>query len=148
LKDTVRFCGSAPLDRIPEIMANADLGVVPKRADSFGNEAYSTKIMEFMAQGVPAVVSRTKVDSYYFDDNEVRFFTSGDADALADAIISLAADPSLRQQLIAHGFEYVRKNGWATKKAEYLDLIDSLSGDRRQALKGHARIGALREGET
>jgi phosphoribosylanthranilate isomerase len=30
------------------IVANADLGIVPKRADSFGNEAYSTKIMEFM----------------------------------------------------------------------------------------------------
>ena len=66
-------------------LANADLGVVPKRADSFGNEAYSTKIMEFMSLGVPVVVSSTKIDRFYFDDSVVRFFESGNADALATA---------------------------------------------------------------
>ncbi|MGA8531788.1 MAG: glycosyltransferase, partial [Acidobacteriaceae bacterium] len=41
-QDTVKFCGIASLDDIAGIIANADLGIVPKRADSFGNEAYST----------------------------------------------------------------------------------------------------------
>ena len=45
LNGSVRFFASVPLDRIPDVMANADLGVVPKRADGFGNEACSTKIM-------------------------------------------------------------------------------------------------------
>ena len=38
LNGSVQFRGSVPLDRIPVVMANADIGVVPKRADSFGNE--------------------------------------------------------------------------------------------------------------
>ncbi len=38
-------------------MWRADLGVVPKRAEGFGNEAFSTKILEFMACGVPVLVS-------------------------------------------------------------------------------------------
>src|SRR5262249_32533710 len=85
LKDSVRFCGFVPLDGIPQIIANADLGVVPKRATSFGNEAYSTKIMEFMSQGIPVVATRTKVDTFYFDDSTVRFFNSGDDRGLAEA---------------------------------------------------------------
>ena len=73
LNGNVRFFPPVRVTEIAKIMANADLGVVPKRADSFGNEAYSTKIMEFMAVGVPVVVSSTKIDRYYFDDSMVRF---------------------------------------------------------------------------
>jgi glycosyltransferase involved in cell wall biosynthesis len=71
------------------------LGVVPKRADSFGNEAYSTKIMEFMSLGVPVIVSETKIDRYYFDDSVVRFFQSGNSDALADAMLEVMRGPAL-----------------------------------------------------
>ena len=60
LNGSVRFFEPRSVREIAAIMADADLGVVPKRADSFGNEAYSTKIMEFMAVGVPVVVSSTK----------------------------------------------------------------------------------------
>ncbi len=38
-----------PLEEIATVIASADVGVVPKRADGFGNEAFSTKILEFMA---------------------------------------------------------------------------------------------------
>jgi glycosyltransferase involved in cell wall biosynthesis len=74
---------------VAQVIANADLGVVPKRADSFGNEAYSTKIMEFMSQGVPVVISRTKVDSHYFEEGTVHFFPSGDSQAMAEAMLDV-----------------------------------------------------------
>ena len=78
LREKVRFFDPLPVKEIVKVMAGADLGVVPKRADSFGNEAYSTKIMEFMSVRVPVVVSSTKIDRYYFDDSmRVRFFESG-----------------------------------------------------------------------
>ena len=43
-------------------MAAASVGVVPKRSEGFGNEAFSTKTLEFMACGVPVIVSRTRID--------------------------------------------------------------------------------------
>ena len=46
LNGSVRFFNPLRIEQIADVMAQADLGVVPKRADSFGNEAYSTKIME------------------------------------------------------------------------------------------------------
>ncbi len=127
LSDSVKFCGSLPLDQIVDVIANADLGVVPKRADSFGNEAYSTKIMEFMSQGIPVVVSRTKVDSFYFEEGVVHFFTPGDSNALASAILDVIYNPDLRDSLIARGLEYCTRNDWATKKSIYLELVDSLA---------------------
>ena len=127
LEDSVKFLGGIPLDQMAQVIANADLGVVPKRADSFGNEAYSTKIMEFMSQGVPVVVSRTKIDTFYFEEGVVHFFRSGDSQAMAEAMLDVINDKDLRQSLVARGYEYVERNGWGQKKKEYLDLIDSLS---------------------
>jgi len=115
-----------PYERIAEVIANADIGVVPKRANSFGNQAYSTKIMEFMSQGVPVVASRTKIDCFYYDDSLVRFFASGDSEALAEAVLSVAQDNTLRENLIAKGLEYAERNSWRHKYQSYLDLVDRL----------------------
>jgi glycosyltransferase involved in cell wall biosynthesis len=126
LNGSVRFFEPRPIQEIARVMAAADLGVVPKRADSFGNEAYSTNIMEFMALGVPVVVSSTKIDRYYFDDSVVRFFESGNVDALALAMQEVLSDEALRRGLIQRAAEYAVRNGWETRKGDYLRLVDSL----------------------
>ncbi|MFZ3377567.1 MAG: glycosyltransferase, partial [Chthoniobacterales bacterium] len=126
LNGKVRFFKSMSVREIAKVMAEADLGVVPKRADSFGNEAYSTKIMEFMSVGVPVVVSSTKVDRYYFDDSVVRFFESGDANALAHEMLDLLRNPRQRQPMVARATEYAARNRWESCKADYLNLVDSL----------------------
>jgi glycosyltransferase involved in cell wall biosynthesis len=126
LKDKVKFFTPLPVRDIVKVMANADLGIVPKRADSFGNEAYSTKIMEFMAVGVPLVISRTKIDAYYFNDDLVRFFESGNVEALAEALLDLIRDGEKRRTLVRNAAAYVERNSWKTKSNEYLQLVDSL----------------------
>ena len=127
LEDKVFFNGGRSLHQVAELIANADLGVVPKRADGFGNEAYSTKIMEFMSQGLPVVLSKTKIDSYYFSDAEVRFFDSGNVEALADAILTVRRNETLRESMIKNSFAYVEQNSWAVKEVDYLNLVDSLT---------------------
>lgn len=127
IEGSVKFPGSVRLHEIPEVVANADVGIVPKRADSFGNEAYSTKIMEFMSQGIPVVASRTKIDEYYFDDQVVRFFPSGDSEAMAAAILDVLENGELRERLVKAGMEYVERNSWKLKKGEYLQLVNELT---------------------
>jgi glycosyltransferase involved in cell wall biosynthesis len=126
LQKKVKFFAPLPVREIAELMAQADLGVVPKRADSFGNEAYSTKIMEFLAVGTPVVVSGTKIDRYYFNDSVVKFFESGDEQALADAILEVLGNESLRRALTENARDYVSQNSWDSKRPEYLRLVDSL----------------------
>jgi glycosyltransferase involved in cell wall biosynthesis len=127
LSGSVKFSDSVSLDKIASIVANADLGVVPKRADDFGDEAFSTKIMEFMSQGVPVVVSKTKIDTFYFDDSVVRFFKSGSPDDMARAMLEVIENEPLRRNLIEAGLEYVDNHSWEGRKKVYFDLVDSLT---------------------
>lgn len=114
-------------------MATVDLGVVPKRKDSFGNEAFSTKIMEFMAMGVPVVVSNTRIDKYYFTDDLVQFFESDNAEDLAAKIQDLMHNEQRRNELRENAQLYVDQNNWDVKKQEYLDLVDQLVSGSAQA---------------
>ena len=121
------FHGTVPTAEVAAVMAQADLAVVPKRASSeFGNEAASTKIMEFMSLGVPLIVSRTKVDQFYHDDSRVRFFESENVAELAAAMLELWRNPALRRELVAGATDYVEQNSWKQKKFEYLQLVDNL----------------------
>ncbi len=123
----VVFHDFLPVATIAEIMAKADLGLVPKRASSgFGNEAASTKIMEFMALGIPVIASRTRIDTYYHDESRIKFVQSEDEVGLAQAILDLRNDANGRKRLALNGLRYVRDNNWAEKSQVYLRLIDDL----------------------
>lgn len=120
LKETV------PINEIAVIMANSDLGVIPKRNDCFGGEAFSTKTLEFMNLGVPIVVSKTKIDQFYFDDSIVKFFEPGNEKDLAIAMLELINNKELRDKISKNALKFVEKNNWDVKKHIYLDLVDSL----------------------
>jgi glycosyltransferase involved in cell wall biosynthesis/peptidoglycan/xylan/chitin deacetylase (PgdA/CDA1 family) len=126
LEDAVHFLPPVPAGAVPALMAAADLGVVPKRADGFGNEAYSTKIMEFMAVGVPVVVADTAVDRHYFTSELVRFFPAGEVGALADAMQDLLANPHAARAQAERALRYAGENCWQIERAGYLALVDTL----------------------
>ena len=126
----VFFNDPLPLRQIAEVMENADLGIVPKRSDTFGNEAFSTKILEFMALRVPVIVADTKVDRYYFDNSRVAFFKSNDERDLAGRMLELIRGRERRQQLVRNAWEFVCQNDWEQNGPRYLDLIRSLLARR------------------
>jgi glycosyltransferase involved in cell wall biosynthesis len=130
LGSRVLLKGSLPFVDIVRVMAMADLGVVPKRADSYGNVAFSTKIMEFMALRVPVIASDTRIDRYYFNDSNIRFFKSGDEKNLAEAIVDLAKNPEARKRMAENGYRHASANNWEVKKHDYLSLVDRLAGCR------------------
>ncbi|HZR58764.1 MAG TPA: glycosyltransferase family 4 protein [Terriglobales bacterium] len=126
LNGRVKLEGSRKIEEIAELMENADLGIVPKRNDSFGNEAFSTKILEFMAMGIPVLVSNTKIDQYYFNDSVVRFFPAGNEAGLADAMLAMIRDEKLRTTLARNASEFVNNYDWQNNKGKYLDIVSQL----------------------
>lgn len=124
LEDRVSLTGLVPMEQVAEKMAEADVGIVPKRNDSFGNEAFSTKTMEFMAMGVPVITARTQIDQYYFSNDLVQFFEPNNVNDLAAKLLVLIEDPELRRNLSTRASEYIHQNNWDVKQNDYFDLLD------------------------
>lgn len=126
LQNKINICDRVPLREVAGVMASAHVGIVPKRADGFGNEAFSTKILEFMACAVPVVVSRTQVDAHYFNDGIVRFFTPGDEGDLALAMVEMFQRRFDSHRVIAAARDFAVAHSWQERVGDYRAIIDSL----------------------
>jgi glycosyltransferase involved in cell wall biosynthesis len=126
LQGRVFINGGRTLQQISDILENCDLGVVSKRSDGFGNEAFSTKIFEFMALDVPVIVPETTIDRYYFNDCIVKFFKANDDKSLAEAMLQMIKNPAQREELVRNSREFIKGYTWEKNKGIYLDLVDSL----------------------
>jgi glycosyltransferase involved in cell wall biosynthesis len=127
LESRVRFFGRVPVHEIADIMATADLAVVPKRADGFGDEAFSTKTLQFMSLGVPVIVAATTIDRHYFNDEVVKFFHPGNETELSAAILELLRDPQRRQAMADRALAFVQRFNWEDRQAQYIEIVSASS---------------------
>ncbi len=127
LQKRVLFKGLVTLETVASKMADADIGIVPKRAEGFGDEAFSTKTMEFMVLGVPTIISDTTIDRYYFNEEVALFFHSGDPEDLSKMMKSLIEHPDLQKRLTDSAREFMKENSWSVRENLYLDLITDLT---------------------
>lgn len=128
VEDCVEF-SSNPVhaSKLPERIAQADVGVVPNRDDAFTGSLLPTKLMEYVALGTPVIAARTPTISAYFDDSMVKFFRPGDADDLAESIIALYNNRSLLQEFVCNADRFNQTYSWASVSARYVQLIDKLN---------------------
>ena len=115
VQECVKLNPPVPIETIARLMSNADIGVIPKRAEGFGNEAFSTKSLEFMACGVPIVIARTQVDREYFNKSLVRFFEPGSVEDLAAAILQDYEHPDERRERADRAACFVAQTDWTSK---------------------------------
>ena len=126
LTDRVFLRSIVPLEQMAGVIEDADIGVVPKRRDGFGNEAFSTKILEFMVLGTAVIVPDTAIDRYYFNDQVAQFFHANDEKHLAGTLLLLIKSRELRETLAKNASEFAKKYTWDANKGIYFNLVDSL----------------------
>jgi len=144
LDNTVYFHGKhVPLETLPALIIQADLAVVPNLANPFTEYVLPTKMMEYAALGMPAVVARTLVVSQYFDEEMVAYFEPGNAEELAAIISTLAHDPARRRYMANITYErFTTRYNWTTMKQTYYDLADRLC--KRHVVR-HSSSASLQE---
>ncbi|KMQ50693.1 glycosyl transferase group 1 [Chitinispirillum alkaliphilum] len=126
LENRVSFNGIVPIEKLGEVIGEAHIGVEPKLKRGFGNEAFSTKILEFMLMGIPVIASDTLVHTHYFNDSHVRFFSSEDHYDLARKILELKKSKNMRRSLVCSADTMMENYNWEIRKHIYHGLVDEL----------------------
>jgi glycosyltransferase involved in cell wall biosynthesis len=119
-------------EHLPEVLAQADLGVVPYRDDVFTDGLLPTKLMEYAAFGLPCVAARTTAIEAYFRDTMVELFTPGDVDDLARCLRTLWHDPGRRAELARRSRRFTERYSWRRMSAGYVELVRSLAERERR----------------
>jgi glycosyltransferase involved in cell wall biosynthesis len=119
--------GMVGVDDLPDAIARADVGIVPNRSNVFTDGILPTKLLEYVAMGVPVIAARTPTVESYFDDRQVEYFAPGDADDLAKHIRILHADPERRKTLVHNADEFNRSFPWHVISANYAEVVGRLA---------------------
>jgi glycosyltransferase involved in cell wall biosynthesis/ubiquinone/menaquinone biosynthesis C-methylase UbiE len=101
LRERVSLIGRVPWNEVPEFLASADIFVLPSVRDEAGNiDGLPNVLLEAMGCGVPVVASDISGVRTVLDDGENGLLApSGDAHALAQALIRLIEDSPKRDRL-------------------------------------------------
>jgi glycosyltransferase involved in cell wall biosynthesis len=108
-------------------VASASCGVIPNRPSRLNRFALSSKLLEYVALGIPVVVSRLETLSAHFDADEVTFFEPGDVESLAEAIAWVAEHPVEAREKVERAQRRAERYSWAKSRARLLEALSSSS---------------------
>lgn len=122
LEHRVRFAGAAPYDRLSDIYRSAKVFLLTSRYEGFGRV-----VAEAYLNGVPVVATRITGVEDIIDDGETGFLhTPGDVAGMAESVLRLLRDDSLRQTMGQLGRERVRARFDTDRLTrEWVDLLIS-----------------------
>jgi len=119
-----------PVERIPERLEAADIGVVPTLRDDFTELLLPVKLLEYVHMGMPAVASALPTVKRYFRD-DVLYAKPGDPASIAAAIEAVRRDPGAAAARARSASERLRQIEWSRQRRGYLEMIDGLIAERR-----------------
>jgi glycosyltransferase involved in cell wall biosynthesis len=100
--------GFVAKDRLPGLLALADVLVQPGRPGSFNDFRLPSKLPEFLASGRPVVTIASNLGLQLTDGVNARVLPSGTPDAMADACLQLFSDPEGAAHLGLAGADFAR----------------------------------------
>jgi glycosyltransferase involved in cell wall biosynthesis len=133
IEDRVRFLGRVSAERMPAVLAAADLAVLPSLT-----EGMSVGLLEAMAAGLPVVATDIPgTREVVVDGVTGRLVPVRRPDLLAARLSELASDPALRVQLGAAGRRRVEQQFTLTLNvSRHLDAYRRLAAAHRTG-RGH-----------
>lgn len=124
--DRVLFSdGYLPHREALRAVSGASAGVVPNLPTPMNRFALSSKLFEYIALEIPVVCSELPTIKEHFADNELVYFTPGDARSLADALLETALQSEARASRVRRALTRYESYRWSVHAERYERLLAS-----------------------
>ena len=122
LADSVSLTGGLAKEKVAQLMAAADIFVLPSRLESFG-----LSLLEASAAAVPVVCSSAGgIPEVFTDGVNALLYPPGDDDAMAKAIIRLIQDRELAKTISVNAIETAKRFTWETAAERTLRVYEEV----------------------
>lgn len=121
-----------PVHRIPKELGAVTAGVVANRSEGFPTLVLPTKLLEYLALGIPAVVTGTETIRHYFRPDELVTVEHPDPRLLADALRPILDDPAAARAQVVRARRFFERHSWREERRAYLALAGRLAASRRK----------------
>jgi glycosyltransferase involved in cell wall biosynthesis len=103
--------------------AHCDVLVIPRRENTVNKLSFPSKLMEYLAMGIPVVVSKTSDMHKIIKHNENgMLFEPGDINGFIDCLMQLR-DPQLRARIGKNGLETAQNYSWPVQSKLFAEII-------------------------
>ena len=126
IADRVEHLEAVAQEKVIDIMAGADVGISTHQSGTFADLYFSTKIIEFMTQGLPVLSSRTYTIEKYIPEDSIFYFEPGQIDDLIKQIILICRNPHLVNEKVRNSKRLLTKCSWEAEKGELLSFYQEL----------------------
>jgi glycosyltransferase involved in cell wall biosynthesis len=126
LQQHVSFAGFVPDDVLVGQLRRSNLGIVPLEQNPETDLVHTHKMFEYIALGIPVVISRTVAARAYFEEDELAFYDPGSPKDLARVLVELALDPRRRYQLAVNALKKLELYSPDKQRRAYADRVEKL----------------------
>jgi glycosyltransferase involved in cell wall biosynthesis len=126
LEEFVVFTGKVAHDEIPKFLSISDIGFACFPELDYLRFVSNIKVFEYMASGVPVVVSPIGDLPFYVDYGRAGVVTKPDADELSKVLVDLLSDDKKRRRLSGHAKKYVENFDWTVLTERLLRVYERL----------------------
>lgn len=116
-----------PVEKIPAILDDMDIGIIPNRRNTATELMLPVKLMEYAAIGLPAVAPSLKAIRHYFPADMVTYFEPGNVESVIDAIIGLHDDKDRRNAQATKAKQFTLRYGWETHQMDLVNMYRDMS---------------------
>jgi glycosyltransferase involved in cell wall biosynthesis len=124
--DSIQPIGAIPLERVHEEMRKADVGISCQRASVLGHLMLSTKIIEYLTQGLPVLTPNTYTVSKYLPADCVFYHEPGNDAAAADALRLMWHNPPEVLKRVTRAQQLLPRLSWQAEKKRFLGFYRGL----------------------
>lgn len=129
LQDIVEFRNRMyPLQEIPALLSDCDVGLVPLEISSVTNFALPLKLLEYTSLGMPCVTVRNVAICHYFSEDDCMFYDPEQPATLSVALDNLIEQPDLLTRCHQRVLSLRERLVWSGEKQRYIQLLKGLAG--------------------
>jgi glycosyltransferase involved in cell wall biosynthesis len=119
--DVVQFTGWIKHEQVSGYIDRCAQGIVPMLYNQLPN-----KLFEYVAMGKPCVVGDVPSIRRAFNDTEVLYYDTGDAQQLAANVLRIYRDPEAAAAMAARAKETYRRYTWDVMRGVYIAVHDDV----------------------